>query len=385
MSKKKIVIFGPFGDHGGRDVEANIIAKSLEVHFDTTILSTGYMTENSFALSGLQQTTWKSIPKELYHNHFWLRNLSLFSKTFNKGSKQAYGYLINSFSKKTTDLDGLYWKQIREELVHVDLVLLCVQLTTKFLKEIVFYCQENNIPCIVRTTGTIRDVPAKDFDFLKEVSLFVHHSEANANNLNKQLYLPYAVIDQCALTESSLLENKVMPKKPYRFGYLGRLSAEKGIVPIAHFFSSTDFPFVIAGDGPQKEEVLDIIKGKADCSYLGLVSNENIHHFFEQIDVLVIPSFEESGPLVGLEAMAAGKLIVSTKVGAMEERLNGLKSFWFTIENVYSLQKCIEEINDLTENEYQQISIQLQERYKNEYSTAAIALKYKAVVQKMLS
>lgn len=385
MNKKRIVILGPIGDFGGRDVEVNIIAKALKNTYKVCIFSTGYMTENSFALSGLHYTSWKSLPKVLYQKHFWLRSLSRLSKTFNKGSKQAYSYLINSFSKKLTDIDCLYWKQIKEELAHADLVLLCTQLTTKFLKEIVLYCHENNIPCIVRTTGTIRDVKTEDFDFLRKVSLFIHHSEANANNLNRQLLLPYVVIDQCALTEDSLLGNKTKPEKPYRFGYLGRLSAEKGIVPLAHFFAETDFSFVIAGDGQQKEEVLDIIKGKANCRYLGLVSNENIHHFFEQIDVLVIPSLEESGPLVGLEAMAAGKLIVSTKVGAMEERLNELKSFWFATENVSSLQTCIETINDLTENEYQQISIQLQERYKNEYSTAAIASKYKAVVQKMLS
>lgn len=382
---RKILIAGPFGDYGGRDVEANIIARSLEYDFEVAILSTSYMTKNSFALLGLKNTPWKSIPKELYEKYFILRCLSWLSKKINKGSNESYGYLLNSFSKKVVEIDKLYLKELKKEVGQTDIVILCVQLTTKFLKEIVLYCHEKNIPCIIRTTGTIREVKAEDFDFLRKVSLFIHHSEANANNLNKQLQLPYTVIDQCALSEKVLFKNKRLLKKPYRFGYLGRLSAEKGIVPIAHFFSSTDFPFVIAGDGPQKEEVLDIIKGKADCSYLGLVSNENIHHFFEQIDVLVIPSFEESGPLVGLEAMAAGKLIVSTKVGAMEGRLNGLKSFWFTIENVYSLQKCIEEINGLTENEYQQISIQLQERYKNEYSTAAIASKYKAVVQKMLS
>lgn len=382
--KKNIVIFGPIGDIGGREIEVNLIAQSLEKQFNVKIVSSSYMTENSFTLLGLQQTTWKSIPKELYQNHFWLRSLSLISKTFNKGSKQAYGYLINSFSKKTTDLHGLYWKQIREELVHADLVLLCVQLTTKFLKEIVLYCQENNIPCIVRTTGTIRDVPAKDFDFLKKVSLFVHHSEANANNLNKQLYLPYAVIDQCALTESYLLENKVMPKKPYRFGYLGRLSAEKGIVPIAHFFSSTDFPFVIAGDGPQKEEVLDIIKGKADCSYLGLVSNENIHHFFEQIDVLVIPSFEETGPLVGLEAMAAGKIIISTDVGAMSSRLKGINSFWFDIHNIETLNSQINKIQQMKVNELKDCCEKNRERYLEKYQQKIIQEQYESVIEQFV-
>ena len=382
---RKILIAGPFGDYGGRDVEANIIARSLEYDFEVAILSTSYMTKNSFALLGLKNTPWKSIPKELYEKYFILRCLSWLSKKINKGSNESYGYLLNSFSKKVVEIDKLYLKELKKEVGQTDIVILCVQLTTKFLKEIVLYCHEKNIPCIIRTTGTIREVKAEDFDFLRKVSLFIHHSEANANNLNKQLQLPYTVIDQCALSEKVLFKNKRLLKKPYRFGYLGRLSEEKGIVPISRYFSNTDFPFLIAGDGYQKKEVLDCINEKSNCKYIGLVSNDQIDLFFKQIDVLIIPSFEESGPLVGLEAMAAGKLIVSTKVGAMQERLKGIKSFWFTIENVSSLETCIEAINSLTENEFRQISLQIQERYKSKYSTEAIASNYKVALQNIRS
>jgi glycosyltransferase involved in cell wall biosynthesis len=382
--KKKILITGPIGDFGGRDVEVNIIARVLEDEYHVKVLSTIYMSQDSYALQNLKKTAWNTVSKVIYENNNGINCLSRFSKFFNKGKDEAYGYVNNSLSKKLFDLDKLYLDILQKEILQSDLVLLCVQLTSKFLHEIVAFCDENKIPCLVRTTGTIRKVHENDADFLRKVSLFLHHSEANAANLNNQITLPYTVIDQCALTENDLLSQNSKPGKPFRFGYLGRLSVEKGILPVAHFFAQTDLPFIIAGDGPQKTELETIIAGKSNCIFLGLLSNKEIVSFFNQIDVLIIPSYEESGPLVGLEAMAAQKLIVSTKVGAMEERLKGLNSYWFDIENLSSLQTCINQINDLSLDQYRQEVTQLKSKYLQEYSLNAIASKYKKLLLKIL-
>ncbi len=383
--KKTIAIIGPIGDFGGRDVEVNIIARALENEYDTTIVSTLYMTADSFSLQQLTNTKWKSVPEVLFKKSRLIRLLSRVSKKRNKGKKEVYDYVSNSLSKKLMNLDALSWGIIQNELEQADLVILPVQLTTKFLPEIVKYCHEADIPCLVRTTGTIREVSSRDFDFLKKVTLFLHHSEANASNLNQQLALPYTIIDQCALTEAGLLELDTVKKEPLRFGYLGRLSEEKGILPVARFFAQTDLPFVIAGDGPQKEALLQSIKDKSNCFYMGLLSNATLTDFFRKIDVLVIPSFEESGPLVGLEAMAAGKLIVSTKVGAMPERLTGIKSFWFEIENVSSLQTVLDEIENNTDALLSAYAKEVRKKYLEKYSFDAVTLRYKETIQQFLS
>lgn len=382
--KKKILIVGPIGDFGGRDVEVNIIARSLEKEYNTTILSTIHMTAASFSLLQLTNTKWKSVPESLFKNNRLIRFLSRISKKRNKGNKEVYDYVSNSLSKKLMNLDALSWGIIQNELAQTHLVILPVQLTTKFLPEIVNYCHEAKIPCLLRTTGTIREVPVQDFDFLKKVTRFLHHSEANAANLNQQVALPYTIIDQCALTEAGLLLLNSSKKKPLRFGYLGRLSEEKGILPVARFFAHNDLPFVVAGDGPQKEALLEIIKNKTNCIYAGLLSNAAITDFFRQIDVLVIPSFEESGPLVGLEAMAAGKIIISTKVGAMPERLEGIKSFWFEIENVSSLQTVLAEIENSTDSQLSNYAEEVRKKYLEKYSFDAVALLYKEIVQQFL-
>lgn len=374
--KKRIIIIGPISNYGGRDVEVNIIASALETKYDVTVFSTGYMSEDSFALQNLSSTVWNCVYKKLYKKKITLKILSFFSKVFNKGKNKNYEFVRNSFSKKLYDLDDLSLKIIYDEITKANLVLMCVQLTTKFLPEIISFCEDKKIPSLLRTTGTIRKVNENSFDFLKKVSLFIHHSESNAGNLNKQLALPYEVIDQCALNEKKLLLLTGNKNKQLRFGYLGRLSEEKGLLPVAEYFSKSNLPFVIAGDGAQKEELLKIIEGKSNCNYIGLLGNDSIEDFFNLIDVLIISSYEESGPLVGLEAMAAGKIIISTKVGAMEERLKGIRSFWFEIENINSLQLAIGEVTNLTELEQVESFNSLREKYLQSYSFKAIAQKY---------
>lgn len=378
--KKKVCIVGPFGDFGGRDVEVNIIAKVFEKSHQVTIVSTSYMTEKSFAFKNLTTTKRKLIFKNIFQSNFLIAFFSLCSKKYNRGSLNTYAYINNSINKRFFSIDKLILRFVKEEIKNADSIILCVQLTTKFFPEIVNYCFENKIPCFVRTTGTIREIETVNFEFLKKVTMYLHHSESNAENLNRQIPLPYKVIDQCSLNEYELLALINKACNPLKYGYLGRLSEEKGILPLINYFCSLNYPFIIAGDGPQKSEILKLIENNEFCQYVGLIDINEIPAFFQKIDVLIIPSLEESGPLVGLEAMAAGKLIISTKVGAMEDRLKGLKSFWFELENISSLQDIINEIESLNNDELDKYALANRIKYKNEYSFEKIALKYLDII-----
>lgn len=379
---KKVLLIGPFRDYGGRDVEINIIAKALSNDFNVSILSTGNMTGESVAIQNLENVKWNCIPRILYDKKPILAFFSFISKFLNRSKRPSYVNLNNTFTKKFFNLDKLYLDVLKNEIQLNDLVIVSAQLTTKFIPEVVEFCNQKKISCLFRTTGTIRQIVISNFDFLKKVDLFIHHSYSNAENLNKQLELPYSIIDQCALNEDQLLSLEIKANKNLRFGYLGRLSSEKGILPIAKFFSATNYPFIIAGDGQQKKQLLEIIANKPNCEYIGLVTNDDLAKFFNNIDVLIIPSYEESGPLVGLEAMAAGKIIISTKVGAMEDRLEGLHSFWFQIENLSSLQLAITKVLNLNETDRQLISESVRQRYLCQYSFQAISEMYKELIKK---
>ncbi|RZJ30067.1 MAG: glycosyltransferase [Flavobacterium sp.] len=376
--KKRVLILGPIGDVGGRDVEVNIIARSLAENYDVRIFSTGYITENSFAITGLKDVSFSSLQRELFSKSLVMRVFG-FLKYLSAGKKEkAYSYIKNRFSRAIFNFRNQELVVLKSEIERADVVIACVQLTTTYLTETAEFAKEKNIPLIVRTTGTIREIAPKYFGFLKKITHFIHHSQANAENLNRQIALPYSVIDQCALSEESLLEIPVASGSTVTFGFIGRFSHEKGVLPMAEYFTKhPELQLLIAGDGPQKPELLSMIAGHQNITFIGHLQSSEIHSFFEKIDCLVIPSREESGPLVGLEAMAAGKLIASTNVGAMAGRLlHTGNDFWFDIDDIDSLGRCIGEILSLSPPAWTQISSAVRSKYLSEYTGESIRNQY---------
>ena len=67
---RKILIIGPLVDNGGREVETNIIAKSLENDYDLTILSTVHATPKSIVGEGLKKTFFTTLDKEFIKTNF---------------------------------------------------------------------------------------------------------------------------------------------------------------------------------------------------------------------------------------------------------------------------------------------------------------------------
>ena len=63
--------------------------------------------------------------------------------------------------------------------------------------------------------------------------------------------------------------------------------------------------------------------GSVDVSYLGELSHANAMARLARAEVLVLPSHTEGFPNVVLEAMALGRAIVATSVGAVPEMLDG--------------------------------------------------------------
>ncbi|NJM80310.1 MAG: glycosyltransferase family 4 protein [Flavobacterium sp.] len=171
------------------------------------------------------------------------------------------------------------------------------------------------------------------------------------------------------------------PSEVLVYGYLGRFSKEKGILELLDFFSSINSKLFLAGNGPLENEVADLIKSKPTIVNLGVFQTSEMATFFNQIDVLIIPSFEEAGPLVAIEAMAAGKIILATKVGALEERLAETQNqFWFDINNKKSFEESISKIETLDTETFYQIQKQLRKRYLENYSNEKIKNDYKKLL-----
>lgn len=122
------------------------------------------------------------------------------------------------------------------------------------------------------------------------------------------------------LTKFQTAANRVRPPNEIVFGYLGRFAPLKGVhrlvSPLSKILREYDSAKVIFA-GPQQDRayfnrILNEMKQYANFSYLS-----NLHDsitFFEQCDVVVLPSFREAGAITAKEAMAAGKAVIAFNV-----------------------------------------------------------------------
>ena len=119
-------------------------------------------------------------------------------------------------------------------------------------------------------------------------------------------------------------------RRPVVFGSLSRLSPEKGLPWLVDGFAALqrrtdlDVRLVIGGTGEEEAAIRSKIAShgvESTVTMAGYV--EDKVEFLDGVDVFVVSSEAEGGPISGLEAVAGGRLVISTPVGAMPDRLTG--------------------------------------------------------------
>jgi glycosyltransferase involved in cell wall biosynthesis len=106
---------------------------------------------------------------------------------------------------------------------------------------------------------------------------------------------------------------------PVTIGLLGQISPHKGhgdAIEAARQLGC-NFRLVIAGEGATA--YVNVLKKKAtglSVEFLGFVPSPQ---FFQEIDILIMPSWEEPFGIVLLEAMAAGIPVIATAAGGPQE------------------------------------------------------------------
>lgn len=110
-------------------------------------------------------------------------------------------------------------------------------------------------------------------------------------------------------------------------GFVGRLTEAKGImnfvgaIPLLHR-RSEDLRFVIIGDGPLREKIVNELKNESVDSVVtctGWVPHEELPCYLNDFRILVFPSYSEGLPGVVQEAMSCGVPVLATRVGAIPD------------------------------------------------------------------
>jgi len=124
------------------------------------------------------------------------------------------------------------------------------------------------------------------------------------------------------------------PGNPIVIGAIGRLSEEKGFADFLHALyelKQAGVPFIarIGGDGPEMQR-LKLLERKyelnAHIQWAGWVTDKA--SFYREVDVICLPSREDSFPMVVIETLAYGVPMVATDapgpVSMLTDGVNGL-------------------------------------------------------------
>jgi len=120
--------------------------------------------------------------------------------------------------------------------------------------------------------------------------------------------------------------------------YAGKLSYAKGLLPLLeayeHLIQSHAVEFTIVGSGEGEEKDTLVRRGEElGVRFTGAVSQMELADIFRESDIFVLPSYYEGLPLVVMEALACGLMVVTTDIpglkGYMGEKLaaSGLVQF----------------------------------------------------------
>lgn len=132
-------------------------------------------------------------------------------------------------------------------------------------------------------------------------------------------------IVHCGVTPARYGDNPARDAKdPTTFLFVGRLAPVKGLRILLEAFGAArkinpDIRLKVVGDGPDKAWVTTAANDMGGVALLGYRSQSEVAQELATSDVLVLPSFAEGVPVALMEAMAARRPVIATRVGGVAE------------------------------------------------------------------
>lgn len=111
------------------------------------------------------------------------------------------------------------------------------------------------------------------------------------------------------------------------FIYVGMLRDLKGPDVFIEAFARTErlvghpLSALVIGDGPDREKYRNTIEQRGFARRIGLLPAMPVKEAFAMANIVVVPSRAEAMPYIVLEALAAGKSLIATRVGGIPEVL----------------------------------------------------------------
>ncbi len=139
----------------------------------------------------------------------------------------------------------------------------------------------------------------------------------------KLVYIPAFYIDLEIYHPADII-------KEYKLTFVGRLAKNKGINLFLETVRKLKVSAIIVGDGPLKNQVRSKIRDwglEKNVNFYGWArDSKEIAQLMNKSEILIMPSYNEGGPRVILEAMACGVPVLATPVGIVPDVIEDGKS-----------------------------------------------------------
>lgn len=381
---KKYIVFSPINEYGGINIEVGFIVNLLAKNNEVEVISLGNYYPN--ALGELASNiTYVSLDKIIYDQNILIRSITDFICKVKPLSSPNYFRGDNKLTKLSLiDIREKKLKIIKKAISNSDVILICSQLTSKYVREIIEIAFQQKKRIIFRLTGHIHSshLHKKNIFWLRKVSTFIHHSSKSQETLSNYLRNSNnVIIDQTTSLEKELLKIEIKKKKVKKFFTLSRLHPVKNIGVVIEAFiqqCTGDDELNIYGDGEEESQLKNLAQNYPNIHFKGKVDYKDIPAIFEINDCLIISSFSEAGPLVAIESMAAGVPMITTNVGNQEDRLPNY-SFFFN-KSCSGLVNSMIKLKNLKDDEVMLLCSILRGKYTKNYSEKEIQSEYMAVL-----
>lgn len=152
-----------------------------------------------------------------------------------------------------------------------------------------------------------------------DLNIFVSDYYKSQFNVPNSISIPNGVLHP---------DNRIKMEIPsigrkYKLLYIGRYAYQKNVQSIIRADIPSDIELYFAGNATAGDiniynEMLDYCNKNEHAHYLGYIQDSEKSYLYNAVDAVIFPSLHEPFGLVGLEAMAHSKILLSSGIHGME-------------------------------------------------------------------
>lgn len=168
-------------------------------------------------------------------------------------------------------------------------------------------------------------------------------------------------------------------------GTLARLDRVKGLDVLLEAVAGLPVAtLTIAGEGPEREALLAQAERLGIGDRLRLLPwSDDARTLFDELDVFVLPSWEEGFPLSITEAMLAGRPVVATRVGSVAEAVvDGATGYLVPPGDVLALRAALDKLGS-SQLERERMGLAGRKRALDRFTADAMARAFEALYRQL--